>query len=96
VWASGLVAVVQKAVWASGLVAVVQKAVWASGLVAVVQKAVWASGLVPVVQKAVWASGPIWTSAENVNPTGIRSSDHPARGESLCRLSYLGPQCCKD
>jgi hypothetical protein len=25
---------------------------------------------------------------------GIRSSDRPDRGESLCQLSYHGPQCC--
>ena len=26
-------------------------------------------------------------------PTGIRSSDSPARSQSLYRLSYPGPQC---
>ena len=29
--------------------------------------------------------------AENLAPTGIRSTDRPARGESLYRLSYPGP-----
>ena len=33
----------------------------------------------------------IWTSAENLVPTGIRSPDRPARSESLYRLSYPGP-----
>jgi hypothetical protein len=26
-----------------------------------------------------WAPGPIWTGAENLAPTGIRSHDRPAR-----------------
>jgi hypothetical protein len=25
----------------------------------------------------VWASGPVWTGAENLAPTGIRSPDRP-------------------
>jgi len=35
-----------------------------------------------------------WTDAENLAPppTGIRSSDRPARSESLYRLSYPGPR----
>ena len=35
--------------------------------------------------------GPVWTGAENLAPTGIRSPDRPARSESLNRLSYPGP-----
>ena len=31
-------------------------------------------------------------SAENLGPTGIRSPEHPARSESLYRLSYPGPR----
>ena len=31
---------------------------------------------------------PNWTDAENLAPTGIRSLDRPACGESLYRLSY--------
>jgi hypothetical protein len=27
---------------------------------------------VPIVQEAGWAQGPVWTSAENLTPTGIR------------------------
>ena len=44
--------------------------------------------LVPTVQKTEWAPGPVWTGAENLAPTGIRSSDRPARSQSLYRLSY--------
>ena len=46
---------------------------------------------VPIVQEAGWAPEPVWTGAENLAPTGIRSPDRPARSESLYRLSYLGP-----
>ena len=46
---------------------------------------------VPIVQKAGWASGPVWTCAENIASTGIRSPDRPACRQSLCRLSYRGP-----
>ena len=41
-----------------------------------------------IVEEAVWAPGPIWTGAENLAPTGIRSPDRPARSQSLFRLSY--------
>ena len=44
--------------------------------------------LVPIVQEAGWAPGPVWTGAENLAPTGIRSLDRPARSQSLYRLSY--------
>ena len=43
---------------------------------------------VPIVQEAGWASGPVWTGAENLAPTGIRSPDRPARRQSLYRLRY--------
>jgi len=36
---------------------------------------------VPIVQEAGWASGPVWTCAENLAPTGIRSQ--------LTKLSVL-------
>jgi hypothetical protein len=35
--------------------------------------------------------GPLWTGAENLAPTGIRSPDRPLRSESLYRLSDPGP-----
>ena len=38
---------------------------------------------VPIVQGTGWALGPVWTGAENLAPTGIRSPDLPARSE--CR-----------
>jgi hypothetical protein len=47
---------------------------------------------VPIVQGAGWAPGPVWTGAENIAPSGIRSPDLPARSQSLYRLSYRGPQ----
>jgi hypothetical protein len=34
------------------------------------------------------APEPVWTGAENLAPTGIRSPDRPARSESLYRLRY--------
>jgi hypothetical protein len=46
---------------------------------------------VPVVQEAGWTPGPVWTCAENLAPTGIRSPDRQARSESLYRLSYPVP-----
>jgi len=46
----------------------------------------------PFVQEPGWASGPIWSGAENLAPTGIRSSGRTAGSVSLCRLSYPGPQ----
>ena len=44
--------------------------------------------LVPIVQEAGWAPGPVWTGAENLAPTGIRSPHHPAHSQSLYRLRY--------
>jgi hypothetical protein len=46
---------------------------------------------VPIVKEAAWATRTDWPGAENLNPTGIRSSDPPARSKSLYRLSYPGP-----
>ena len=43
---------------------------------------------VPIIQEAGWAPGPLWTGAENLAPTGIRSPDSPARSESVYRLRY--------
>jgi hypothetical protein len=43
---------------------------------------------VPILQEAGWAPAPVWTGAENLAPTGIRSPDRPARSQSLYRLSY--------
>jgi hypothetical protein len=40
---------------------------------------------VPIVQVAGWAPGPVWTGAEDLDPTEIRSPDIEARTESLYR-----------
>ena len=40
----------------------------------------------------MWAPEPVWTDAENLTSTGIRSPYHPARSEPLYRLSYRGPR----
>ena len=42
----------------------------------------------PIVREAGWAPGLVWTGAENVAPTGIRSPDPPARSHLLYRLRY--------
>ena len=44
--------------------------------------------LVHIVQDVERAPGPVWRSAENLAPTGIRSSDHLACSQSLYRLSF--------
>ena len=41
---------------------------------------------VRIVQEAGWTPGPVWTGAEVVAPTEIRSPDRPACSESLYRL----------
>ena len=43
---------------------------------------------VPIAQEAGWAPGYVWTGAENLAPTGIRSPDRPVRSQSLYRLRY--------
>ena len=42
---------------------------------------------VSIVQEAGWAPGPVWTGAENLASTGIRSPDRPASSQSLHRRS---------
>ena len=42
----------------------------------------------PILQEVGWAPGQVWTRAENLAPTGIRSSDRPDRSQSLYRLRY--------
>ena len=49
---------------------------------------------IPIVQEAVWAPGPVWTDAENLDLTGIRSPDRTARSESLYGLRHPGPVNC--
>jgi len=45
-----------------------------------------------IVWEARWAPGPVWTSAENLAPTRIRSSDRPVVSELLHQLHYPGPR----
>ena len=44
---------------------------------------------VPIVQEGGWATGPVWTGAENLAPTRIRSPDHPARSQSVPKCTVL-------
>ena len=44
--------------------------------------------LVPIVQEAGWTPGPVWTGAENLAPTGIRSPDCPAHSQSLYWVTW--------
>jgi len=46
-------------------------------------------GPVPTVHEAGWTSGPVWTGAENLALTGIRSPDRTPRRQSLHRLRKL-------
>jgi hypothetical protein len=39
-----------------------------------------------------WVPGPVWTAEEIFATTGIRSSDRPARSESLYRLNHPDPR----
>jgi hypothetical protein len=43
--------------------------------------------------KAGWAPGPVWTGAENLAHTGIRSPEGPAHSQLLYQLSYLAYAC---
>jgi len=47
---------------------------------------------VPIVQEAGWAPGPVWTGAENLAPTGIRSPDRPARSTVAIPTALPGPR----
>ena len=43
---------------------------------------------VPIVQEAGWAPRQVWTGAENLASTWIRSPDRPTPSQSLYRLRY--------
>ena len=49
---------------------------------------------VPIVQEAGWTPGPVWTGAENLAPTGIRSRTVQPVGsrytDYATRLTYGG------
>ena len=49
-------------------------------------------GPVPIVQEAGWVPGPVWTGAENLAPTAIRSPDRPPRSDLLYRLRCPDPR----
>jgi len=38
---------------------------------------------VPILRQTRWAPQPVWTGAENLDPTGNRSPDSPDRKESI-------------
>ena len=40
-------------------------------------------GPVPIIQETEWAPGPVWTGAENLASTGIRSQGCPSRSKLL-------------
>ena len=53
------------------------------------------SGILPMgknpgtgCKEARWASGSVWTDAENLAPTGLRTPDRPDCNESRQRLRY--------
>jgi len=41
-----------------------------------------------IVWEAGWTPRPLWTGAENLTSTGIRSPDRPAHSESLHRMRH--------
>ena len=45
---------------------------------------------VPIAKEAGCVPGSVGTGTENLDPTGVRSPDSPARSESLYRLNYHG------
>jgi hypothetical protein len=49
---------------------------------------------VPILQEAGWAPGPVWTGAENLVTTGIRSPDRPARSSVAIPTELSGPYTC--
>jgi hypothetical protein len=50
-------------------------------------------GPVSVVQGAGWAPGRVWTGAENLTFTGIRSPDRPALSVVAILTELSRPQC---
>jgi hypothetical protein len=57
--------------------------------VSVTPRPLFTPGKDPVLCTGGWVgAGPVWTGAENLALTGIRSPDRPACSQSLYRLSY--------
>ena len=46
----------------------------------------------PFLQEAEWAPGPVWTGAENLVPTGIRSRTVQPRSSLAIPTELPGPQ----
>ena len=46
----------------------------------------------PLYRRLGGSQVPVWTDAENLTPTGIRSPDRPARSESLYQVRYPDPR----
>jgi hypothetical protein len=44
---------------------------------------------VPIVWEAGWAPEPVWSGAENLAHTGIRSQDRSVRSDSLYQLAIV-------
>jgi len=47
---------------------------------------------VPILQEAGWAPGPVWTGAENLVPTGIRSLTVQPGSSVVIPTELPGPQ----
>jgi len=52
----------------------------------------WVRDLVPIVKEAGWVPQPVRMGTENLDPSRIRSPDHPACNKSLYRLCYPTPK----
>jgi len=48
---------------------------------------------IPIVQEAGWTPGPVWTGAENLASTGIRSPYRPARSPVAIPTELHRPTC---
>jgi hypothetical protein len=46
----------------------------------------------PYVQEAGGVPAPVWTGPQNLSPTGIRSTDRPARSSVAIPTELPGPQ----
>jgi hypothetical protein len=49
---------------------------------------------VPILEEAGWTSEPLWTGAENLAPSELRTKNLPAPSESLYRLLHFALQRC--
>jgi len=57
----------------------------------VVNATPWPRDPVPIVQERGWTPRQVWKGADNLAPTGKRSSNGTGLVELLYRLSYAGP-----